>query len=176
MGRYVALLRGINVGGKNMLPMKALAEMFEVAGCAEVVTYIQSGNVVFNASAPLAKRMSKLISLAIAAQLGMRVPVVVRSAAEMAAAVRGNPFAEPVTGLHVMFLGEAPSEGAVAGLDGNRSPGDQFVVVGAEIYLALGNGAGNTKLTNAYFDTKLKTVSTMRNLRTVLTLTEMSGG
>ena len=49
-------------------------------------------------------------------------------------------------------------------------------MVGAEIYLALGNGAGYTKLTNAYFDTKLKTVSTMRNLRTVLTLTEMSGG
>lgn len=175
MGRYAALLRGINVGGKNMLPMKLLAELFSLAGCTEVVTYIQSGNVVFSASAAVAKRVGNAVSRGIEAQLGLRVPVVVRSAEEMAAVVRGNPFAEPVGGLHVMFLGDRPSADAVAGLDAERSPGDRFVVAGADIYLALENGVARTKLTNAYFDSRLKTVSTLRSWRTVVTLAEMAG-
>ena len=177
--RYVALLRGINVGGKNLLPMQALAAMFVAAGCSEVVTYIQSGNVVFSASAKVKKALATAISKQIEADFGLRVPIVLRSTAEMIAVAEGNPFLLQgfvVETLYVSFLQEMPSGAALAGLDAQRSPGDQFEVVGGEIYMQLGNGAGNTKLTNAYFDSKLKTVSTSRNWRTVLKLVEMLAG
>ena len=75
--------------------------------------------------------------------------------------------------LHVMFLSDEPSPNLIAGLDAQRSAPDEFVVTGREIYLHLPNGAAKTKLTNAYFDSKLKTVGTQRNWRTIKTLAEM---
>jgi uncharacterized protein (DUF1697 family) len=172
----VALLRGINVGGKNLLPMKALAEMFVAAGCTKVKTYIQSGNVVFRYGAK--KDVAAVVRLSIEAQFGLKVPVIVRSAEEMAKAIAGNPFLgrgiDPAW-LHVMFLGDEPSAAMIAGLDGDRSKPDEFMVIGREVYLHLPNGAARTKLTNAYFDSKLKTVGTQRNWRTVETLAEMMG-
>jgi uncharacterized protein (DUF1697 family) len=75
--------------------------------------------------------------------------------------------------LHVCFLADWPGKDLVAGLDAGRSAPDAFTVVGREIYMQLVNGVAGTKLTNAYFDSKLKTVSTMRNWRTVLKLAEM---
>ena len=166
--RHVALLRGINVGGKNVLPMKDLCALFQDAGCGDVETYIQSGNVIFGASASLAKRIPGLLTKAIAAGFGFRVPVVVRTAAELRRVVDGNPFsrADEAT-LHVAFLADLPSDARVAALDARRSPPDRFAVRGREIYLHLPNGVARTRLTNQYFDTALATTSTVRNWRTV---------
>lgn len=178
-GRYVALLRGINVSGKNMLPMKELAAMFAAAGCSGVETYIQSGNVVFSAGAGVVKGLEVQITKRIEERFGHRVPVMLRSAAQMEMVVRENPFLNAGSALELMyvyFLAGAPGAEMVAGLDAERSPGDRFAVVGGEIYLELGNGMGKSKLTNAYFDSKLKTVSTARNWRTVLKLVEMLKG
>jgi len=176
---YVALLRGVNVGGKNRLPMKDLVAMFTGAGCGDVVTYIQSGNVVFRATEARASRVPGLIAAAIHDRLGFEAPVVMRTAGELRAIARGNPFlrsgANPET-LHVMFLADRPPPGKVAALDPKRSPPDEFEVRGREIYFRCPNGMGRTKLTNQYFDTKLSTTSTVRNWRTVLTLLEMAGG
>ncbi len=172
----VALLRGINVGGKNLLPMKALAEIFAAAGCTEVKTYIQSGNVVFRCGTK--KDVAKAVRAAIAAQFGIEVPVVVRSASEIKRVIAANPFVRTgidAAWLHVMFLEREPSAAQVAGLDAARSLPDEFVVIGNEVYLHLPHGAAKTKLTNAYFDSKLKTVGTQRNWRTVTTLAEMMG-
>src|SRR3990172_6115866 len=94
MNVHVALLRGVNVGGKNMLPMKDLAAMFTNAGCASVSTYIQSGNVVFEASPALSRRIPTLLERAISDRFGYHVPVVTRSGAELGNIVRGNPFLE----------------------------------------------------------------------------------
>jgi uncharacterized protein (DUF1697 family) len=178
-GSYVALLRGINVGGNNPLPMKDLAILFTKAGCAEVKTYIQSGNVVFHADAKTAARIATATTKAIADRTGMRIPVVVRTAAELGDITRGNPFlqkgADPDK-LHVVFLAEAPSAAKIAGLDPKRSSTDEFAVRGAEIYLHCPNGYGRTQLSNAYFDAKLGTIGTVRNWRTVLKLTELAGG
>jgi uncharacterized protein (DUF1697 family) len=174
--RHVALLRGINVGGKNMLPMKELAEIFATAGCTDVLTYIQSGNVVFCAEDKIAKGLGAAISKLVLERFGLKVPVVLRSAAELQAVIRGNPFLKSRAAedaLHVSFLADRPSTDLVAGLDAARSVPDEFAVVGRDIYMNLLNGAAKTKLTNAYFDSKLKTVSTMRNWRTVLKLAEM---
>jgi len=176
---FVALLRGINVGGNNKLPMKDLTAMFERAGCAQVRHYIQSGNVVFAAAAPLARRIPGLVAAEIARGFGLRVPVLVRSGAEMSAVARGNPLlasgADPDT-LHVMFLEKEPGAKEAASLDPARSAPDAFVLEGREIYLSCPNGVGRTKLTNTYFDSKLRTTSTGRNWRTVLKLVEMCSG
>jgi uncharacterized protein (DUF1697 family) len=171
--RHVALLRGINVGGKNMLPMKILAEMFAAAGCTDVATYIQSGNVVFCAGDKIANGLGGAITKQVEKQFGLKVPVVIRSAAELDAVIRGNPLGAAEEMLHVLFLADRPGSDLVAGLDPARSAPDEYLVVGRDIYAKLVTGAAKTKLTNAYFDSKLKTVSTMRNWRTVLKLAEM---
>lgn len=173
----VALLRGINVGGKNILPMKALAEMFASAGCSDVKTYIQSGNVVFRSRD--AATAATMVRAEIAERFGFQSPVVVRTATELRRVLERNPFLGrdlDTAWLHVMFLADEPGEELVAGLDPARSPGDEFQVVGREVYLHLPNGAAKTRLTNAYIDAKLKTVGTQRNWRTVVTLAEMIQG
>jgi uncharacterized protein (DUF1697 family) len=170
----VALLRGINVGGKNLLPMPALKEIFTAAGCTQVKTYIQSGNVVFSAKPGV--DVASIVKAEIAARLGLNVPVVLRTAAEIDRAITRNPFLKQgidADFLHAMFLEHEPTKEQLAALDPARSTPDEFVVVGRDIYLYLPNGAARTKLTNAYFDTRLKTLSTQRNWRTVLTLAEM---
>ena len=166
VNRHVALLRGINVGGKNLLPMKDLVVMFESAGCGDVATYIQSGNVALDV--PPAVELTK--------RFGHRVPLVMRSAAEISAAIASNPFAKDdsdTAQLHLAFLAAAPNAAQIASLDPKRSPPDEFAVIGRDLYLKLPNGVGKTKFTNAYFDGKLATTSTVRNWRTVNTLLDM---
>ena len=175
--RYIALLRGINVGGRNKLPMSELSEMFSSAGCDAVKTYIQSGNVVFHAAAGVAEGLPQVVSRRIAKTFGYDLPVVLRSASEMAAVARGNPFlqrGEDEKALHVLFLADRPTASRVAALDARRSPPDEFQVRGREVFLFCPHGVADTRLTNAYFDSKLGTVSTGRNWRTVLKLIELS--
>lgn len=170
---HVALLRGINVGGKNKLPMANLIELFSAAGCSEVRTYIQSGNVLFRAAPKTAERIAEVVSKGIASRHGLRIPVVLRTVAELTKAAAGNPFlasgADPAH-LHVAFLAGAPDRRRGAALDPARSPGDSFALRGREIYLHLPNGVARTKLTNAWLDAALGTTSTVRNWRTVLEL------
>ena len=177
IGTYVALLRGINVGGKNKLPMLKLAAIFTEAGCTDVRTDIQSGNVVFSVAPGCAKRLPGLISHGIADRFGYRVPVVLRTVDEFQQVAGSNPFpksdADAGT-LHVAFLAELPDQRLITALDPTRSPGDSFKVRGREIYLRLPNGVARTKLTNDYFDSTLATTSTIRNWRTVLTLHEIT--
>src|SRR5579883_1675326 len=89
---HVALLRGVNLGGSNRLSMKELAALFVEAGCREVVTYVQSGNVVFQASDMVAERIAAQITEAIAVRFGLHVPIVTRTVTEIAQVVQGNPF------------------------------------------------------------------------------------
>jgi uncharacterized protein (DUF1697 family) len=171
---HVALLRGINVGGKGKLPMKELAAIFAAVGAREVRTYIQSGNVVFVADA--AEPVVEAVTKEIAATYGYPGRIVLRSGEELRKAFESNPFVRAGAAaerLHVYFLADLPDAAAVKGLDAERSPGDSFAVVGREVYLHMPQGMARTKLTNAYFDSKLKTVSTARNWNTVGKLVEM---
>lgn len=177
VGMHVALLRAINVGGNNKLPMKDLVALFEKAGCAKVSTYIQSGNVVFQADAGLAASVPQVLAKAILKSHGIQVPVIVRSAAQMAKAAATHPLMQagaPEKMLHVGFLAHAPGAAQLAALDPQRSPGDVFQVVGSEIYIRFADGAGKTKLTNQYFDSKLNNVLTLRNWNTVRTLADLA--
>lgn len=176
---YIALLRAINVGGTKKLLMADLRAMFEAAGCTDVRTYIQSGNVVFRAEPALAERIPALIEAEIATTKGFQVPVVTRAAAELDAVVIGNPFlasGADSAQLHVGFLAEAPTTARIAELDPDRSPQDAFEVRGREVYLHFPNGTARSKLTVDYFDRTLGTTITIRNWRTIGKLREMAGG
>lgn len=168
---YLALLRGINVGGKARLPMKALATIFAQAGAREIRTLVQSGNVIFEAAEP--ELIVAEVTTEIAKAYGYPGRIVLRSAAEMQSAFLANPFAgAPLDTLHCYFLADWPKAEAVNALDMQRSPSDSFVVNGREIYLHLPNGMARTRLTNVYFDGNLGTLSTARNWNTVARLVE----
>ena len=165
---YVALFRAVNVGGRNKLPMKELAGICQEAGCAAVRTYIQSGNVIFRAAPELAKELPALLSARVAERFGHKPPVLLRTVDELGEILHGNPFvtADEVS-MYVMFLADEPEAALVEKLDPERSPNDRFKVRGNTVYMWLKNSVADTKLTVAYFDTKLATVSTGRNWRTV---------
>lgn len=179
MPTYVALLRGVNVGGANKLPMQELRAALVESGFSNVATYIQSGNVVLEADSQKPEAVAAAVSAVIEQQFGFEVPATVRSAEQLGAVIRNNPFlargCEPKA-LHVAFLAQRPDPAAMQTLAPDRSPGDEFVVEGEEIYLHCPNGLARTKLTNAWFDSKLRTMSTVRNWNTVLRLFEMAGG
>ena len=175
---HIALLRGINVGGRNSLPMAHLVGLFEDAGCERVRTYIQSGNVVFESPVARARLIPAAVTSAIATNLGLDVPIVTRTASELERIVSANPFVAPGTDLghlHVGFLADRPHAARGSALDPNRSPPDEFTLHGSELYLRCPNGMAHTKLTSAYFDTTLQTVTTIRNWRTTLKLLELTG-
>ena len=174
----VALLRGINLAAKNRLPMKPLEQMFSAEGCSEVRSYIQSGNVIFSAKSSVIKTLPARVSARIQEQFGYRVPVVLRTGDELEACIAANPFAVPGADekqLHVMFLADIPADAAVTGLDPHRSDPDEFAVQGRDVYLKLPNGGARSKLTNQYFDSRLDTVSTIRNWNTVQRLCVLMG-
>lgn len=176
MFSHVALLRGINVGGKNILPMAELAKIFVAAGANDVRTYIQSGNVVFSAKPAVAGKIAAAVSKRIKERFGIQIPVVVRSVEDVRRVMEGNPYikaGKDAATCHVAFLADEPKASGVAALDPQRSPGDSFAVIGREIYLHLPNGVADSKFTNAYFDSKLATICTARNWRTVTKLLEM---
>ncbi len=172
MTRGVALLRGINVGATKRMGMPALVRMFEGMGYTDVQAYIQSGNIVFGAASLAGTDAA--IRAAIATTFGFDVPVVVRSAAEMTAVYAGSPYPGVDTGrIFVGFFDRVPDPTRVAALDPNRSPGDRFVVIGAEVWMDLGTNAHSTKLQAAWFEKKLGVAVTFRNWNTVERLAGM---
>jgi uncharacterized protein (DUF1697 family) len=153
--------------------MKKLIEIFVQTGCDNIRTYIQSGNIIFTAATASSARLPAILTAKIAKRFGYKIPVVLRTAKELDAVVRNNPFrgaGAPEETLHVMFLADLPSPRRVAALEPNRSSGDAFQVRGREVYLQLPDGVANSTLTNAWFDARLATTSTARNWRTVVKL------
>lgn len=171
--RYVALLRGVNVGGRNRVPMKELRELFVEAGFEAVATLIQSGNVVFSAPGPPS---APALAASIEARFGVTTAVVVRHAAGLARAVRENPFAEvPPERVHVGFLSAAPDPAALGALDLAAYLPERVAVLGTEAYFDLPGGMGNARLPGVV-DRRLSVTITVRNLRTTLRLAELAAG
>jgi len=185
---FVALLRAVNVGGQNKVPMAELRASMAAAGYGDVQTYLQSGNVVFEALGNDVAEQAAAVHGLIAREFGHDVKVLVLAAAELVQVAAANPFlsaggAEPEAGaavdeksLHVTFLEEPASEAAFAGLALPAEPGEQARIAasGRVIYLYLPHGYGRTKLNMAYFERHLGVAATTRNWRTVLALAEMS--
>ncbi len=179
MTTYVALLRAVNVGGNNRLPMAELRAALIADGFERVSTVLQSGNVLLHTTESEAA-VSASVRNTIEAAFGLRIGVMVRSGSELAAIAVSNPFltragtADPAT-LHVAFLAEQPTEAAVATLDPNRSPPDAFAVNGREVYISYPNGSGSSRLTLSYIERALDVQGTARNWRTVERLTALVG-
>lgn len=176
MVTYVALLRGVNVAGTGIVPMAELRSLLSSLGHENVTTYIQSGNAVF-ASSRSAGEIATELEERIEAAFGVRTPVLLRTAPELAGTLASNPFLEPGADagkLYVVFLEHPPAPTAIAALDLDRSPPDELAVVGREVYLRLPNGAGRTKLTLDWLERRLGSRGTARNWRTVTKLLELA--
>ena len=174
---YVALLRGINVGGHNKLPMADLRAIASGCGFAAVRTYIQSGNVVFTTRLGAAKVRSVLHD-AILAETGVDSRVVVRTRAEMDAIVANNPFlarGADAKHLHVAFLFGPGDPAQAAAVDPSDYAPDEVMVAGADGYLHTPDGFGRAKIATAPMLRKLGIQGTVRNWRTVTTLAGMAG-
>jgi uncharacterized protein (DUF1697 family) len=173
----VALLRGINVGGRNRLPMKQLVEIAEQRlGLEDCRTYVQSGNLVFSAQAAQRDELEARLESAIEAVCGFRAAVLLRSAAEWDAIVAGCPFgaeaaAEPKQ-VHVFVLAAAPVPDAVADLAAREFGDDRWHLGPHCLYLHTPNGSGRSKLA-ASVERVLKVAMTARNWSSALALQAM---
>jgi len=172
---YVALLRGINVGGKARVAMAALRDTCASVGCEDVVTYIQSGNVVLRSSLT-ADGLRAALEAAIADGFGINPAVMIRTAKEMAAAVARNPYPEADgNNLHVGFLHAAPGASVKKCLAAIDCEPEQLTVAGRDLYLHLPNGMGRANLPVKMERCLRPAPVTVRNWRTVTTLVELSG-
>ena len=164
---YVALLRAINVGGTGRLPMKDLAALCSGLGFDNVRTYIQSGNVVFE-SALAEPKVKARLEKALEAELGKPSAAILRSAEDLAAVVKRNPFPGAAPNqLLIVFLDEAPVKGALADA---RIPGREVMKLdGRELFIHFPDGMGSSKLRVPFAAT-----GTGRNLNTVVKLAEMA--
>jgi uncharacterized protein (DUF1697 family) len=175
---FVALLRGINVGGHKIVKMDALRKAFDGLGCADVATYVQSGNVVFKSSAKTSEDLANKIQAMLLRKFGMSVPVIVRTGEEIGEVAENNPFLKESgidpDKLHVTFLSHRPRKAAAKGLDAISAGADQFRCCGQEIYLYCPNGFAGTKLSINAFEKVLSVGATTRNWNTVNKLYEMA--
>ena len=177
MPTYVSLLRGINVSGKNRIAMAELRALYERHGHHDVRTHLQSGNVVSRVAMRTAHRVEHAITTAIAADLGLEVPVLVRTSTELRHVVDANPFVGvggDTKALHVTFLATAARASVASAIDGRAFAPDEFRVAGREVYVSCPDGYGRTKITNTWFERKLGVVATTRNWATVTALVALA--
>lgn len=166
---HIALMRGLNVGRANRITMAALKEVFEAAGAKNVRTFIQSGNVLFEASAAVMKTLHDTVEHGLVAH-GVKSPVILRTAGQLKAALEAMPFDGPTDQLHFGFLAGKPQTTIVE----SPSEHDRFKVIGREVYLQYPNGLGRSKLSSAWFDKTLGTMITVRNWNTVTRLVALA--
>jgi len=179
MTTYITILRGINVGGHKSIKMADLRQLFIGLGFKNVQTYIQSGNVIFqNPMNTDTQLLETLIANKISETFGFVIPVLVLTLNDLKSAIENNPFISDKTKdpvyQHLTFLSAIPEKESVGKLDSGNYNSDQFVCTGKIIYLYCPNGYGKTKLTNTFFEMKLKVTATTRNWKTVNELVVMA--
>ncbi len=176
--KQIILLRGVNVGGRNKLAMPALREALAGAGMGEVVTYVQSGNVVLDSDAA-PDELARACTRVIADGFGLDVDAVARTRAELAKVVRRDPFGEVADEpklYQVSFCSAAPAKQAVAKVAERAVDGELLVAHGREIYAWFPHGVGRSKLAAQLGKSDLGVVTTARNWTTVAKLLELAGG
>ncbi len=175
MTTWIALLRGINVGGRNKLPMKALCTALEIIGLSEIRTYIQSGNVVFTCAKSTPDALGNKISNVIEKQFGFRPFVLVLSEKDFRAAVSNNPFAlADASGktLHLSFLKDRPGDFDKGALNAAKAPSEEWLLRDRVFYLHTPEGFYGSKLA-AKAERALGVPMTARNWRSVSKIVEM---
>jgi uncharacterized protein (DUF1697 family) len=178
MQTYICLLRGINVSGKNLIKMDILSNLFISLGYQNISTYIQSGNVIFKSTSEENTHFEKEIAEKITQELNLNIPVLVLKKQEFSKVVSNNSFVndrkEDVTKLHVTFLSELPLASNIEKITEGNFGEDEYVIHEKAVYVFCPNGYGNTKLSNNFFESKLKVMATTRNWKTTNKLIEIS--
>jgi uncharacterized protein (DUF1697 family) len=177
MTTHIAFLRGINVGGHRLIKMAELKAMFEAMGFGAVRTYIQSGNVIFQADEteqPLRQRIEQRI----AAESGFPVTVALRTGGDVTRVIADCPFAPDALlegeSLYVALLAETPAPDGIERLLASKTGPDEFRILGREVYLLYRQSMRDTQLTNNLLESRLGVPATSRNWRTLTTLAAMS--
>jgi uncharacterized protein (DUF1697 family) len=173
------MLRGVNVSGQNKIKMPELADLYKDLGFTSVQTYIQSGNVIFQAGdQDPVNEISEKIEIAILRKFKYHVPVIIRTKEEMKAVIDANPIIKsdsPSTGkFYITFLKDAPLSSDIEKISHFDYLPDKFVIIGREVYLDCAGGYGTSKLSNTFFENKLKMKATTRNWNTVNKLYELT--
>jgi uncharacterized protein (DUF1697 family) len=179
METYISLLRGINVSGQKKILMADLKVLYETLKFKGVVTYIQSGNVIFKTDKKESNQnLAKKIEQSIFKKYNFNVPLIVRSTSEIENIISNNPFLKDsnidIDKLHVTFLSETPEKEKLISIVQFDYPPDKFIIIDQEVFLYCPDRYGETKLSNMFFENKLKVSATTRNWKTVNKLVEMA--
>jgi uncharacterized protein (DUF1697 family) len=177
MKKFIALLRGMNVGGQKQIKMSTLKLLFEELRFHNVETYIQSGNVIFSSKEKLPEKLEQKISSAIKRKFGFDVRVMVLTPEEIEYVLNNNPFIKrkkESEKLYVTFLAKSPSDENINKLNAIDYSPEEYIIDGRYIYLFVPNGYGKAKLNNNFFESKLNASATTRNWKTVNKMFELS--
>ena len=178
MTTHILLMRGVNVGGHNRLPMADLRALLSSLGYTDVATYLQSGNAVCSADGSPGK-VAAQVAAGLEAGLSLSVPVVARTAGQWSALVAANPLLhldDDPKRLHVTFLDGPPHADRLTALADEAAAlaPERIEVVGADAFLHTPGGFGVTRFTPSFLERRLGRVATTRNWRTVLALADLA--
>ncbi len=178
MPNYIAILRGINVGGRRKILMADLKSYFRNLGFQEVQTYIQSGNVLFSSNQDLkAEAIENLLEAEILKSFGFEVPVIVRTSDQLKKAINNNPFYKStdvdIERLHLTLLKQDPSQENLDKLKDFKQENDDFKIENRNVFVYCSGKYSDSKFSNKFFESKLKVTATTRNWKTILKLAEM---
>lgn len=177
--KYISILRGINVSGQKKIKMEELKALYEAQGFENVVTYIQSGNVIFDSELRNVQQLITIIEQSIEKRFAFQVPVQLRTHTELKAIIAASPFKDidlemDGTKILLAFLSSVPDASRIDDLMGFVSAPEKLLVKGSEVYLHCPNGYGKSKLSNNFVEKKLGLVATTRNWKSVVKLYELS--
>ena len=177
--KYISILRGINVSGQKKIKMLDLKSLYESLGFQNVVTYIQSGNVIFETSDKNKSNVKMLIEDAIVKKYKFHVPVEIRTKREIESIIKNNPFGtvdlvKDGTKVLVTFLSSIPDKVKVTEVLSKVVTPEKLVIKGQDVYLYCPNGYGVSKLSNSFIEKKLEVEATTRNWKSVHKLYELS--
>ena len=176
MATYIALFRGINVGGRNRLPMRELVDVLGDLGLQSIQTYIQSGNVVFQSDVTDTSRLVGRIGLAVSESHGFAARVLVLALDELETAVESNPYPEAVSEpktLHLYFLASDPKNSNLKALENTKTGSERFALRGRVLYLHTPEGIGGSRLARTV-EKALGVAATARNWRSVAAILAMA--
>lgn len=173
MPTFISILRGINVSGQKKIKMADLKNLYEGLGFKNVQTYIQSGNVVFEHREATATDLQQIIFDAIQNHYGFEVPNIILSLQVVETALKKNPFKD-IDKMYFTFLAETPTKENIEKLYTYSFDEEYYELIDKVVYFHSPNGAGRAKMSNNFFENKLKVMATSRNLNTTRKLLEMA--
>ncbi len=178
MPTYVSMLRGINVSGQKLIKMGTLKKLYEALGFENVITYVQSGNVVFKSENQNSTLLEQILSDKIKDDFGYEVFVFVMTVEQLNNIVERNPLVngadKVISSMYVTFLSIDPDMIGKEAIEVKKQDDEDLVFSNQAVYLYCPNGYGRTKLTNKLIESKLNVVATTRNWKTVNAMLEIA--